>query len=207
MTNFLSTFDRLKRFFRKHTQKSADPTVESLPNLDDDTRVRTLLEHFPDFRERIESRFGVKWSERDESLSLRTFATRHGLPSPSVLYMALRLDQRFERASGINAEEVRRWRSANPRAIVLDCRERWELESPALENARAMDEATLNELTNGTSRDVPLLLYCHHGLRSADVAAHLADIGFADVRWIVGGIDRYAATVDRSIARYEAPPC
>lgn len=214
MTIIFSFFDRIARFFRKSdrtftesSSHSSRDRNETLPKLDDDTRVRTLLAHFPHFREQIERRFSVQLTDRDEASTLSAFTRRHNLPSPSVIYMALRLDERFERSAGIDAEEVRRWLDARPDAIVLDGREAWEWESAGIVGAHPLNEAMLEKLKAETERKTPVLVYCHHGLRSADVAAHLADLGFVNVRWIVGGLDRYAATVDRTIARYEAPPC
>lgn len=214
MTIISSFFDRIARFFREtdrsgreKIQKDTDRMSDPLPKLGDATRVRTLLAHFPDFRARIERRFGVRMTARDEVSTLSAFAKRHGLPSPSVIYMALQLDRRFENARGIDAEEVRGWLAERPEAIVLDCRESWELASPGLSGARSLDEPTLESLKAATPRSVPVLIYCHHGLRSADVAAHLVDLGFENVRWMVGGLDRFAATVDRTVPRYEAPPC
>jgi rhodanese-related sulfurtransferase len=213
MTTFSSLLDRIVRFFRRSrrhrgasTTFSSDETTTQLPKLGDDTRLRTLLSYFPHFRERLRARFGVDVDDREASRTLADFAARHRLPPPSVLYMALRLEQRFEKARGILPEDVARWRRERPSAVVIDCRERWELELPGIAGARVLDEA-LEALKREKSSVRAVLLYCHHGLRSADVAAHLADEGFEDVRWIIGGLDRYAATVDRSLPRYEAPPC
>jgi rhodanese-related sulfurtransferase len=46
------------------------------------------------------------------------------------------------------------------------------------------------------------IIICHHGIRSAQVAMYLARIGFERVANLVGGIDRWALTVDQSIPRY-----
>jgi rhodanese-related sulfurtransferase len=46
------------------------------------------------------------------------------------------------------------------------------------------------------------LVLCHHGMRSAQMTGWLLQQGFQDVKNITGGIDAYAATVDRSIPRY-----
>ena len=213
MTEFWSLFDRIVRFFRRSVLRprrsgsiSTSDTTKNLPKLGDDTRVRTLLAHFPQFRERLHSRFAITIDRSDPSRTLADFAARHRLPPPSVLYMALRLEERFDKAKGILPEEVTRWRRERPDAVVLDCRESWELESPGLIGARPLEQV-LDEWKREDTRAKAILLYCHHGLRSADVAAYLIDRGFEEVRWIIGGLDRYAATVDRSIPRYEAPAC
>jgi rhodanese-related sulfurtransferase len=46
------------------------------------------------------------------------------------------------------------------------------------------------------------LVLCHHGMRSAQMTGWLLEQGFTNVQNITGGIDAYAATVDRSVPRY-----
>ena len=43
---------------------------------------------------------------------------------------------------------------------------------------------------------------CHHGMRSAQMCAWLAQQGFTNLHNISGGIDAYAMVVDRSVPRY-----
>jgi rhodanese-related sulfurtransferase len=46
------------------------------------------------------------------------------------------------------------------------------------------------------------LVLCHHGMRSAQMCGWLIQQGFGQVKNIAGGIDAYAAKVDRSVPRY-----
>ena len=48
----------------------------------------------------------------------------------------------------------------------------------------------------------PLIVYCHHGVRSMQVARFLASNGFEQVVNIDGGIDAWSIDKDSSIARY-----
>jgi len=43
---------------------------------------------------------------------------------------------------------------------------------------------------------------CHHGIRSAQMCHWLGKQGFTKVKNIAGGIDAYAAIVDRTVPRY-----
>ena len=45
------------------------------------------------------------------------------------------------------------------------------------------------------------VVYCHHGVRSGAAAAWLHAQGFARVRTLVGGIDRWSPEVDPSLRR------
>ena len=53
-----------------------------------------------------------------------------------------------------------------------------------------------------TDKSQPLLIQCHHGMRSARAAAWLLGQGFTDVRNVAGGIDAWSAVVDPSVPLY-----
>jgi rhodanese-related sulfurtransferase len=47
-----------------------------------------------------------------------------------------------------------------------------------------------------------LLLVCHHGVRSMNVAAWLRNQGFENAQSLRGGIDAWSLEVDPSVSRY-----
>lgn len=51
-------------------------------------------------------------------------------------------------------------------------------------------------------REETLVIYCHHGVRSARVCARLAALGHSDAINLAGGIDRWSIEVDSGIPRY-----
>ena len=51
-------------------------------------------------------------------------------------------------------------------------------------------------------RDQPIIVHCHHGMRSLRVATWLREKGFAQVQSMQGGIDAWSADVDPSVPRY-----
>jgi rhodanese-related sulfurtransferase len=52
------------------------------------------------------------------------------------------------------------------------------------------------------SPDEPLILYCHHGMRSGRAQGYLKAQGYADVLNLAGGIDAWALQVDPTMKRY-----
>ena len=48
----------------------------------------------------------------------------------------------------------------------------------------------------------PLLLLCHHGIRSGQATAYLLRHGFTDVTNVAGGIDAWSQEIDPSVPRY-----
>ncbi len=94
--------------------------------------------------------------------------------------------------------------------ILLDVRELWELSEAKINDSR-LQITPMSRLSNeGTealsdsaqARDATIYVLCHHGNRSADVAAWLAQQGWTKVFNVSGGIDRYAARVDDSVGFY-----
>lgn len=56
--------------------------------------------------------------------------------------------------------------------------------------------------SNELPDSLPIVVYCHHGIRSLHTAMYLADAGFETLYNLQGGIDAWAAQIDENIARY-----
>jgi adenylyltransferase/sulfurtransferase len=50
--------------------------------------------------------------------------------------------------------------------------------------------------------EVPIVVYCHHGVRSRMGAAAVAQAGHAEVYSLAGGIDAWSIEVDQHVPRY-----
>jgi rhodanese-related sulfurtransferase len=50
--------------------------------------------------------------------------------------------------------------------------------------------------------DDEVICYCHHGMRSMDVAVWLRGQGVARAKSLSGGIDRWSTEIDPSVPRY-----
>jgi adenylyltransferase/sulfurtransferase len=91
--------------------------------------------------------------------------------------------------------------------ILLDVRERPEASFVSLPDALLIPLGELPDrlgeleaLPHG--RDASIVIYCHHGVRSARALTVLEKAGFTKVKHLTGGIDAYAQTADTSLARY-----
>lgn len=94
--------------------------------------------------------------------------------------------------------------------ILLDVRELPELESAKVEDSR-LEVTPMSRLASEglaalsesvRAQDVPVYIMCHHGSRSAQVTAWLAQQGYKNIFNVRGGIDEYARQVDRSVGFY-----
>jgi rhodanese-related sulfurtransferase len=102
----------------------------------------------------------------------------------------------------IAAAELSRRIERGDRLVVLDVREPGEIAIARFPNSLNIPmndvPARLSELDPSSE----IVVVCHHGVRSAHVAAYLAHNGFARVLNLRGGIDAWSIAVDSSVPRY-----
>jgi adenylyltransferase/sulfurtransferase len=92
--------------------------------------------------------------------------------------------------------------AAGAQPVLLDVREPWEHEIAALPQAVLVPLATLAQRASSLDKAAHLVVYCHHGGRSAMAAQWLREQGFTHVSNLEGGIDAWSADVDASLPRY-----
>ena len=94
--------------------------------------------------------------------------------------------------------------------ILLDVRELTELDYAKLTDGR-LEVTPMSQLAReGTrvlsdsakSQDATIYVLCHHGNRSGQVTAWLAQQGWKNVFSVRGGIDEYARKIDNSVGFY-----
>jgi rhodanese-related sulfurtransferase len=89
------------------------------------------------------------------------------------------------------------------KARLIDVREPWEFSTAKIEGSVLMPMGDVparahQELDPGQR----LVILCHHGQRSLNVAAWLRNQGFEQAQSLRGGIEAWAAQVDPSVGRY-----
>lgn len=85
---------------------------------------------------------------------------------------------------------------------LLDVREPEEWALVHLPHARLVPLETLPDVVDSLDPAGELVVYCHHGARSAAAVAWLRARGFTHVHNLAGGIDRWSLEVDPSLPRY-----
>jgi rhodanese-related sulfurtransferase len=93
-------------------------------------------------------------------------------------------------------------RSGSAAPVVLDVREPDEREAARIEPSVHIPMQEIPSRLSEFPRDRPLVVYCHHGRRSAMVAGYLEHAGFSDVSNLTGGIDAWSLRVDPAVPRY-----
>ncbi|MGH7584219.1 MAG: ThiF family adenylyltransferase, partial [Gemmatimonadales bacterium] len=86
--------------------------------------------------------------------------------------------------------------------VVVDVREPWEFGIAHFPDSMLIPLADLPARLGELPRNRSLVTVCHHGARSLQARQMLVRAGFPQVRSLAGGIDAWAAAVDRSMRRY-----
>ena len=110
----------------------------------------------------------------------------------------------------ITATELSARMLAPEKFTILDVRETWELA-----HAHISDERVLNLPMSQISRShkeafppelrspaAEIVVMCHHGVRSANVAMWMLQNGWQNVSSLAGGIDAYANEIDPQVGEY-----
>ena len=90
-----------------------------------------------------------------------------------------------------------------PRPFALvDCREPEEWETCRIEGARLVPLSRFAEMAPvALDREQPVVVYCHHGMRSARATLWLRQQGYA--AWsMAGGIDAWSRQIDPDVPVY-----
>ena len=108
----------------------------------------------------------------------------------------------------ITAPELRAWLDdpARPQPLLLDVREPWEFDVCRIPGAQPMAmrsiPARFVELSGEHGKDREIVVVCHHGARSYQVAMFLAQQGFSNLYNLYGGVAAWARQVDPAMPTY-----
>ena len=93
------------------------------------------------------------------------------------------------------------WRRRQTPHYLLDVRQPEEFATARIEGSVLIPlnelPARLAELPHGT----PIVVMCHHGMRSAHAVHHLREAGYDAIN-LAGGIDAWSRDIDQDIPTY-----
>jgi len=86
--------------------------------------------------------------------------------------------------------------------LILDVREPFEIALAPFPGATHIPMGDVPSRLTELDPDRETVVVCHHGVRSAQVAMYLAQMGFERVLNLAGGIDAWSEDADPSTPRY-----
>jgi len=104
----------------------------------------------------------------------------------------------------IRARQLAEWLADKnrPQPVLLDVREPWECELCCLEGSQQIPMHLVPMRADELNAEQDIVVICHHGGRSMQVAMFLERKGYSSVHNLVGGVDAWATEVDPSMRRY-----
>ena len=101
----------------------------------------------------------------------------------------------------MTVNEYAAWRREQTPHFLLDVRQPEEYATAKIEGALLIPLAELPGRLAELPKDLPLVVMCHHGMRSAHAVHHLREAGF-DALNLSGGIDAWSREVNENVPVY-----
>ena len=119
----------------------------------------------------------------------------------------------IQKVSGMSAQEVpleidcpsvKAKLDAGDQFLFVDCREASEYESVKIEGTTLLPMSEMAKRVGELEehRDSEIIIHCHHGGRSLQVANWLRQQGFSTAQSMAGGIDVWAVEIEPGMLRY-----
>lgn len=102
----------------------------------------------------------------------------------------------------IDVQEFARWRREGLAHVLLDVREPWETALCLIEGSIAVPLAGVPSAIDRLPADTPIVVTCHHGMRSLQAVNWLRRNGRPGAVNLAGGIDAWARQVEPAMTLY-----
>lgn len=104
----------------------------------------------------------------------------------------------------MSPQELAEWlaQDGSDKPLLLDVREDWEYRHCRIEDSVHLPMHAVPDSLSELPEDAAIVVICHHGARSFQVAHYLEQNGYKKIYNLKGGLDAWAATVDPSMPTY-----
>ena len=102
----------------------------------------------------------------------------------------------------ITATELKQRLDRGEKILLIDVREPWEHSKCRIAGAVLIPMGAIPANLQKLDTDDPVVFYCHHGMRSLDVANWLRTQGVSNAKSLAGGIERWSLEIDPKVPRY-----
>ena len=104
----------------------------------------------------------------------------------------------------LTVHELKQRLDQGEQLLLLDCRRPEEFALCRLDDAVLLPMQELPQRVSEIQAwsDRPVVVVCHHGIRSMRVAMWLRSAGFAQAQTLTGGMDAWSCQIDPRMPRY-----
>lgn len=104
----------------------------------------------------------------------------------------------------LRAQDLAAWLAdpQRPAPLLLDVREPWEFGTCHIAGSTPIPMHLIPVRSDELDDAREIVVICHHGARSMQVALFLEHKGFSKVHNLVGGVEAWACEVDPTMSRY-----
>ena len=103
--------------------------------------------------------------------------------------------------SEISVQDLRRRLEKGEEILLLDVRELYEFKIANIQGL-LIPLGQLHQKFDELDRSREIVVYCHHGNRSAFAVQFLKNQGFERILNLAGGIDQWSREIDPKVPRY-----
>ena len=102
----------------------------------------------------------------------------------------------------INVENLKYQLDTGVSIYMLDVREPWEYQICRIEGSVNIPMSQIVNRMAELDKNATIIVICHHGSRSYQVACYLESCGFSRLQNLEGGINAWASTIDKTMSSY-----
>jgi len=103
----------------------------------------------------------------------------------------------------ITPQDVKQRLDSGGKLRLIDVRELFEVQQASIAGAEVVPMRTVPKaLRMLEDEENPIIVFCHHGMRSLQVVGWLREQGVENCLSMAGGIDRWSREIDPMVPRY-----
>jgi rhodanese-related sulfurtransferase len=102
----------------------------------------------------------------------------------------------------MSVEELKAKLDKGETPLILDVREPYEYQIVHLPNVTHIPMNTIPARLGELDKNAEIVVQCHHGSRSWNVAAYMMGQGFTNVKNLTGGIHAWSQRIDKTMRTY-----
>ena len=169
-----------------------------------DSTMAEILEAYPSAQRALFTKYHVGGCSScgfQPSDTLESVCKSHNILDIGEVIEHVKQSDEVDKKIQISAKEAAKTLQENKTAKLLDVRDEEEYRLAHIDGAMLVNQENFQQIMEWP-KDTPILIHCHHGMRSMDAASYMIGHGFTNVRSITGGIEAWSKDVDPSIPRY-----